>query len=61
LLVDQLADIEVAIGTVRNHCLAWLKTERRPVEKERNDVRFERYQVGDAADLTIGVRIRPAA
>jgi hypothetical protein len=29
------------------------------IEMDGDDVRLERHQVGDAADLRIGVRIRP--
>jgi hypothetical protein len=56
---ERLGDGEVAIWTVWNHCLTWLKTELSAIELYRNDVRFERHQAGDAADLRIGVRIRP--
>jgi hypothetical protein len=44
---------------VRNHRLARLKTKLDAVELYRDDVRFERHQIGDAADLSIGVTIRP--
>jgi hypothetical protein len=57
--LDHLGEVEVAIGAVRNHRLARLKMELRAIEMDRYDVRFERHQVGDAANLGIGVRIRP--
>jgi hypothetical protein len=41
--VDYLGDVEVAIGAVRNHCLARLKMELRAIEMYRDDVRFERH------------------
>jgi hypothetical protein len=44
---------------VRDHGLTRLKMELGAIEMYRDDVRFERHQVGDAADLRIGVRIRP--
>ena len=44
---------------MRNHRLPRLKTELSAVEAYRDDVRLERNQVGDAADLRIRVRIRP--
>ena len=44
---------------MRNHRLTRLKMELRAIEMYRDDVRLERHQVGDAADLGIGVRIRP--
>ncbi len=52
-------DVEVAIRAVRNHCLTRLKMELGAVELYRDNVRFERDQIGDAADLRIGVTIRP--
>jgi len=58
-LVDNLAYVEVAIGAVRNHRLPRLKMELRAIEMYRDDVRFKRHQVGDAADFGIGIRIRP--
>src|SRR6185295_16430871 len=54
-----LVDGEFAIGTVRNHRLTRLEAERGPVELERDHVRLERHQVGDAADFGIGLTIRP--
>ena len=56
---QRLGDVEVAIGAVRNHRLTRLKTKLGAVELYRDDVRFERHQIGDAADLSIGVTIRP--
>src|SRR6266446_2142270 len=57
--LEPLGDVEVAIGAVRNHCLTWVKTELDAIELYLNYIRLERHQVGDAADLSIGVRIRP--
>ena len=54
-----LGEIEIAIGTVRNHRLTRFKTEFDAVEIYRDDIRFERHQFGDAAHLGIGVGIRP--
>src|SRR5260221_12213459 len=57
--LDHLGEVEVAIGAVRNHRLTRLKMELDAIEMYRDDVRLERHQVGDAADLRIGIRIRP--
>jgi hypothetical protein len=57
---ERFLDREVAIGPVRNHLLARLETELRAIELDRDFVRLERHQVGDAADLRIGVGIRPS-
>ena len=54
-----LGEVQVAIGAVRNHRLTRFKTELDAIEMHRDDVRFERYQAGDATDLRIGVGIRP--
>jgi hypothetical protein len=56
---DRLGDGKVPIRAVWNHRLTRLKTEVGAVELYRDDVRFERYQIGDAADLSIGLTIRP--
>ena len=48
---ERLADMKVAIGAVRNHCLARPEAELNAVELYRNDVRLERHQAGDAADV----------
>ena len=56
---SHLGDVEVAIGAVRNHRLTRFKMELDAIEMHRDDIRFERHQVGDAADLGIGLRIRP--
>src|SRR5262249_13932159 len=56
---ERLGGVEVAIGSVRNHCLTGLKTELDAIELNRDDVWLERHQVGYAADLRIGVAIRP--
>jgi hypothetical protein len=55
----QLGEVEVAIGAVRNHRLTRLKTELGAIEMHSDDIRFERHQVGDAANFGIGVGIRP--
>src|ERR1700751_897978 len=55
----QLGNVEIAIGTVRNHRLARFEMELDAVEMYRDHVRLERHQVGDAANLRIGIRIRP--
>ena len=54
-----LSDVEVAIGTVRNHGLTRLKMKLGAVEMHRHEVGFERHQVGDASNIRIGDRIRP--
>src|ERR1700733_3072116 len=51
--------VEVTIGAVRNHSLTRLKTELGAVELHGENVRFERDQIRDAADLSIGLTIRP--
>jgi hypothetical protein len=48
---------EVAIGAVCDHRLTRLKMKRDAVKIYRDDVRFERYQIRDAADLSIGLTI----
>jgi hypothetical protein len=45
---------------VRNHRLARLKTELFSIELHRDDVRLERHQIGDAADLGISLAIGPS-
>src|SRR5262245_31397189 len=57
---DRLGGGEVSIGAVRNHRLTRLKMELDAIEMYRDEVRLERHQVGDAADLRIGIRIRPS-
>ena len=52
-----LVDGELAIRAVRNHRLTRLKVELGAIELDRDDVRFERHKVGNAADFGIGVRI----
>ena len=42
-----------------NHLLTRLEMESDAIEMDRDDLRLERHQVGDAADFSIGVRIRP--
>src|SRR5262249_51940678 len=56
---EGIGDGEVAVGAVRNHRLPRLQAELGAVELNRNPVRLERRLVGDAADLTIGLTIRP--
>src|SRR5262245_6371866 len=55
----RFGDGETAIGAVRNHGLTGLKTELDAIELYRDHVRLERHQIGDAADLGIGLTIRP--
>src|SRR5215469_3248195 len=55
----RLGDRELAIRTVRNHSLTRLKTELCAIYLYRYDVRLERHQIGDAADLRVRVTIRP--
>ena len=55
----RLVDREVAIGAMRNHRLTRLKMELGAIEIDRDDVRLERHQVGDAANLSVSVRVRP--
>src|SRR5262249_35745846 len=52
-------DSELAIGAGRNYPLTRLKTKLPAIELYRDDVGLERHQAGDAADLGIGVTIRP--
>src|SRR5215469_2331685 len=54
-----LVDGEFAIRPVWNHSLARLQMELGAIELNRDDGRFERHKVGNAADFGIGVRIRP--
>jgi hypothetical protein len=54
--VDNFGEVEVAIGAVRNHRLTRLKTELDAIKIYRDDVRFERHQIRDAADLRIPKR-----
>ena len=54
-----LPNSEFAIGTMRNHGLTRLKTKLHAVELHRNDIRLEGHQVGDAANFSIGLTIRP--
>ena len=56
---ERLGHGEVAIGAMRNHRLARLKTELGAIKLYRDQVRLERHQAGDAADLRIGLTIRP--
>src|SRR4051794_6755902 len=56
---DRLLDREVAIRAVRNHLLTRREMQLGAIEMDRDDVRLERHQVGDAADFWIGVGIRP--
>src|SRR5262249_45111096 len=56
---DYLGGGEVSVGAVRNHRLTRLKMELNAIEMDRDDFRLERHQVADAADLRIGIRIRP--
>lgn len=56
---ERIASVEVAIGTVWNHRLTRLKMELFVIELNRDYVRFERHQIGDAADLGIGFTIKP--
>jgi hypothetical protein len=56
---DRLLDREVAIRAVRDDLLTRLEMQRGAIEVDRDDIRLERHQVGDAADLRIGVGIRP--
>src|SRR5262249_16219910 len=51
---------EFAIGTMWNHRLTRLKTKLRAVEMYGNNVRLERYQATDAANLGIGFAIGPS-
>src|ERR1700720_266355 len=44
---------------MRNHLLTWLKMELGGIEIDRDDVRFERHQVGDAANFSVSVSVRP--
>jgi len=53
----RLVDREVAIGTMRSHLLTRLEMQLGVIEMDRDDVRLKRHQVGDAADLSIGVGI----
>ena len=55
----RLLDREVAIGAMRSHLLTRLEMELGAIEMDRDDLRLERHQVGDAADFSIGVGIRP--
>ena len=55
----RLIDREVAIGAMWNHLLTRLEMKLGAIELNRDDARFERHQVGDAADFSIGVGIRP--
>src|SRR5262249_47686108 len=56
---DCLSDGEFAIGAMRNHRLTRLKTKLPAIELYRDNVGLERHQAGNAADLGIGVTIRP--
>jgi hypothetical protein len=55
----RLVDREVAIGAMWNHLLTGLETKLGAIEMHRDDFRLERHHVGDAADFSVGVRIRP--
>ena len=56
---EHFGDGELAIGAVRNHRLTRLKTELGAIKLYRDDVRLERHQAGNTADLRVGVTIRP--
>src|SRR4051812_161926 len=55
----RLGEGEVAIGSVRNHRLTRLQMKLGDTQMYRNDVRLERHQVRNAADLGIGGGIKP--
>ncbi len=57
---DHLGKVKVAIRAVRNHRLARFEMQLRAIEMHRNNVWLERYEVGDTADLRIGIEIRPS-
>ena len=44
---------------MRNHGLARLKAELSAIQRDRNNVRFERNQAGNATNFRIGFAIRP--
>jgi hypothetical protein len=44
-LTDQLGNVKIAIGAVRNHRLARLKMDLRAIEMDRDDIWFERYRI----------------
>ena len=57
IIVGHLREVEVAIGAMRDLSLTRLKTQLGAIKIDRDDVWFERYQVGDTADLRIGIGI----
>jgi len=56
---EHFVERELTIGAVRDDALARLEMELFAIEVNRDDVRLERHEVGDAADLRVGIRISP--
>src|SRR6476646_2433732 len=52
---EHLGNCEAEIGAVGNHRLAGSRRSWGPVELYRDNIGLERHQVGDAADLGIGL------
>jgi hypothetical protein len=50
-------DVEIAVGAVRNHGLTRRKVELDAIEIYRNDIRFERGQIVDPANFSVGFAI----
>src|SRR5262245_22381885 len=56
---DSFGDGEVAIGAVRDHGLTRLEMDSPAIDLHGDDIRLERHEVGDPADLGIRLTIRP--
>src|ERR1700756_2003832 len=54
-----LGNAEFAVGAMRNDGLARLKAELNAIQRDRNNVRFERNEAGNATNFRIGFAIRP--